>query len=180
MKLRLLSLALASFAFTLTSCKDTASGAPEETTTTTEQSSTADAQADAKLQTASFAVEGMSCAVGCANHIQKRLAKFEGVNQAEVDYENKTAKVTFDANRVSTDDLIKVIQESADGQTYTATLSPIATEGTSAVSNNEPKKERKKKKKGAKAEEATSTDAKPGCESGGEMKKSGCCSAKKA
>ena len=179
MKLRLLSLTLALTAWSMTSCKDTAAAA-QEAEATSEQTETA---APAQLQTASFAVEGMSCEIGCANQIEKKLAKFDGVNEADVNYEAKTATVTFDANKVSTTDLIDVIQGAADGNTYKATLEQAAAKGTSAVNQTEPKKEKKSKKNKqtttAEPTTAPSTDAKPACASG-EMKASGCCSAKKA
>jgi copper chaperone CopZ len=61
--------------------------------------------AAANLQTASFSVEGMTCAVGCAKTIEQELTDLEGVEKAAVDFDKKTATVTFD----------KTIQEDLTG-----------------------------------------------------------------
>ncbi len=48
------------------------------------------------LQTASFTIDGMSCAVGCAKTIEKKLAGLDGVQDAKVDFDKKTATVSYD------------------------------------------------------------------------------------
>ena len=40
--------------------------------------------------TASIGIEGMTCEIGCANHIKEKLAKMDGVISAEVLFEEKT------------------------------------------------------------------------------------------
>lgn len=72
----------------------------------------------ANLQTASFSVEGMSCAVGCAKTIQEDLTKLEGVQKATVDFDTKLAKVTFDKTVQTPEKLTKVVEGAADGKTY--------------------------------------------------------------
>ena len=74
--------------------------------------------AAANLQTASFSVEGMSCAVGCAKTIQEDLTKLDGVQEATVDFETKLAKVTFDKTVQTPEKLTKVVESVADGKTY--------------------------------------------------------------
>ena len=74
--------------------------------------------AAANLQTASFSVEGMSCAVGCAKTIQEDLTKLDGVQEATVDFETKLAKVTFDKTIQTPEKLTKVVESVADGKTY--------------------------------------------------------------
>jgi copper chaperone CopZ len=74
--------------------------------------------AAANLQTASFNVEGMTCAVGCAKTIQEDLTKLDGVQEATVNFETKLAKVTFDKTVQTPEKLIKVVESAADGKTY--------------------------------------------------------------
>ena len=40
----------------------------------------------AKMQTASFTIDGMTCAMGCAKTIENKLAAQEGVGQAVVGF----------------------------------------------------------------------------------------------
>jgi mercuric ion binding protein len=71
------------------------------------------------LQTASFSVKGMTCAVGCAKTIQKELTELEGVQTATVDFDTKLATVTFDKTIQTPETLTKVVQATGDGKTYT-------------------------------------------------------------
>ncbi|TRX13112.1 heavy-metal-associated domain-containing protein [Flavobacterium gawalongense] len=75
--------------------------------------------ATANLQTASFKVEGMSCAIGCAKTIQEDLTGLEGVQKATVDFDTKLATVTFDKTIQTPEKLTKVVEAAADGKTYT-------------------------------------------------------------
>ena len=53
-------------------------------------------------------VQGMTCA-SCANRVERKLNKLEGVT-ATVNYATEKAAVEFDADQVSTDDLIAAVQ----------------------------------------------------------------------
>ena len=70
------------------------------------------------VQTASFSIEGMTCAVGCAKTIEKELSNLEGVEKATVDFEKKIATVTFDKTIQNPENLTKTVQETGDGKTY--------------------------------------------------------------
>ncbi|MEO7976007.1 heavy metal-associated domain-containing protein [Flavobacterium sp.] len=70
------------------------------------------------VQTASFSIEGMTCAVGCAKTIEKELSNLEGVEKATVDFDKKTAIVVFDKTLQNSENLTKVVQETGDGKTY--------------------------------------------------------------
>lgn len=70
------------------------------------------------VQTASFTIEGMTCAVGCAKTIEKELSNLEGVEKAAVDFDKKTATVTFDKTIQNPENLTKVVQKTGDGKTY--------------------------------------------------------------
>jgi copper chaperone CopZ len=71
-----------------------------------------------KPETATFHIEGMTCAVGCAKTIEEKLAEMEGVQNAKVDFETKTATVNFDLDKLKSDDLVKAAESCADGKTY--------------------------------------------------------------
>ena len=54
-------------------------------------------------------IEGMVCAVGCAAMIEKNLNKTNWIKFAKVDFESKKAVLTYDANRLTTNDIIQVV-----------------------------------------------------------------------
>ena len=77
----------------------------------------------AKMQTASFTIDGMTCAMGCAKTIENKLAEQAGVGQAVVDFETKIATVKFDAEKQSLESLTKTIEGVAGGDSYKVTES---------------------------------------------------------
>lgn len=74
--------------------------------------------AAANLQTASFTIKGMTCAVGCAKTIQEELNGLDGVQIASVDFEKQIATVAFDKTALTPAELTKVVEATADGKTY--------------------------------------------------------------
>lgn len=109
----ILTIALTSI--TLFGCKDKVTNATSEKETTSTKKEIA---AAVKPETASFKIDGMSCAIGCAKTIEKELADMNGVQNAKVDFDTKQATVNFDADKVSSADLIKKVEATADGKTY--------------------------------------------------------------
>lgn len=97
-----------------TSCKQTASAPPENKTATTEKQ----AINPEKLQTASFSIEGMTCAIGCAKTIEENLSETDGVQKAAVDFDKKLATVSFDSSLQTPETLTKIVEAAADGKTY--------------------------------------------------------------
>jgi copper chaperone CopZ len=100
-------------------------GCKEKTTETTTSSSTETSAPKAKkeiaaanLQKASFTIEGMTCAIGCAKTIQEELSGLEGVQTATVDFEKKLATVSFDKTKQTPESLTKIVQATGDGKTY--------------------------------------------------------------
>ena len=88
-------------------------------TTTTEKSVKVNSKSvAAKPEMATFTIEGMTCAVGCAKTIQEKLAAMDGIQSATVDFDKKFATVEFDASKQTTDLLLKEVQETGDGKTY--------------------------------------------------------------
>ncbi|CAM3829035.1 heavy-metal-associated domain-containing protein [Flavobacterium cucumis] len=75
----------------------------------------------AKMQTASFTIDGMTCAMGCAKTIENKLASQAGVGQAVVDFETKIATVKFDSEKQSLESLTKTIEAVAGGDSYKVT-----------------------------------------------------------
>jgi copper chaperone CopZ len=71
-----------------------------------------------KPETASFSIDGMTCAVGCAKTIEKQLSEMDGVQNAKVDFDKKVATVNFDLDKLKSEDLVKAVESTGDGQTY--------------------------------------------------------------
>ena len=63
-------------------------------------------------------ITGMTCEIGCAKLIQSKLYKTEGVSFAEVSFEKGSGKITFDADKISNDELKKIIENIAGGDLY--------------------------------------------------------------
>jgi copper chaperone CopZ len=99
-------------------CKEKSTDLVSKETATTEAPKVKKEIAAANLQTASFKVEGMTCAIGCAKTIQEDLTGLEGVQKATVDFDTKLATVTFDKTVQTPEKLTKVVEASADGKTY--------------------------------------------------------------
>lgn len=100
---------------TLVSCKEENKNT-EEATATTEL--VAHENAPKELATASFEIEGMTCAMGCAKVIETKVAGMKGVESAVVDFETKTATVHFNTLATTADDIVKKCEGVAGGDTY--------------------------------------------------------------
>ena len=61
-----------------------------------------------------FNIKGMTCAVGCAKTIEKKMAKMEGVKSAKVDFEKQLAMVEFDEAKVTPSSLKEVVINVSD------------------------------------------------------------------
>ena len=73
---------------------------------------------EVKTETATFNIEGMTCAIGCAKTIQEKLAAMDGVQKATVDFDKKTATVEFDATKLTPAKLLEAVETTGDGKTY--------------------------------------------------------------
>lgn len=163
----------------LSACKQAESAAPAENAAENTASVAPESSA-AKPETASFKIDGMVCAVGCANTIEKKIAKLEGVTKATVDYDKKEATVEFDASKQTPEKIVEAVESTGDGKTYK--VSDVKSSGNHAMLyNGDPVKEKEKKKKSAKKgakTEAKTNEKKEGCEP--KEAKGGCCAAKKS
>lgn len=70
------------------------------------------------LQAASFTIEGMTCAMGCAKTIEDELSNLDGVQTAKVDFDKKLATISFDKTVQNPESLTKIVQATGDGATY--------------------------------------------------------------
>lgn len=80
------------------------------------------AAANAAKSTASvatFHIEGMTCGA-CATAVKRVLSKVDGVKNAQVSFQEKRGVVTYDAARVSPEQIARAIQEKLP--TYKATV----------------------------------------------------------
>ena len=84
--------------FLFTGCKDAASKPPISASNETTKKEVA---AAVKPETASFKIDGMVCPDGCAKMIEKKLNGMNGVQEAKVNFETKTATVNFDLDQLS-------------------------------------------------------------------------------
>lgn len=65
------------------------------------------------------AIKGMTCEIGCARLIQSKLYKADGVSFAKVSFEDSSGVVRFDQNRISQQEIQKIIEGTAGGDIYT-------------------------------------------------------------
>ncbi len=94
---------------TTTACKNNAS--PEIKTVETETANLSNKAFDANVvfAKAEFGIEGMTCEIGCARTIEKKIAKMEGVKYAKVDFGRKLAMVEYDEASVTPNDLEETV-----------------------------------------------------------------------
>lgn len=109
-------IAILSLAFT--NCKKEETTSKEALPVETKADSTETTNAVAKLETTNFSIEGMTCEMGCAKVIESKLTNLDGVREAKVDFENKTATVSFDSNKQNTTNIVKTVEAVAGGDTY--------------------------------------------------------------
>jgi len=112
----ILTILLASLLFV--GCKEKKSETVSTASTETSAPKVKKEIAPKNLQTASFTIEGMTCAIGCAKTIQEELSNLDGVQTATVDFDKKLATVSFDKTVQTPESLTKVVEATADGKTY--------------------------------------------------------------
>lgn len=112
------SIVVVSLSLLLVSCKNENNSSTEEIEAI-EQDTTNTIVANPK--TASFEIEGMTCEVGCANLIEGKLNKLDGITEAKVDFKTKTATVIYDADKVNQEKITKTVEAIAGGELYKVT-----------------------------------------------------------
>jgi mercuric ion binding protein len=112
----IMTLMLASLLFV--GCKEKTAENTTEAATETGTPKVKKEIAAANLQTASFTIKGMTCAIGCAKTIEQELNGLDGVQTAKVDFDKELATVSFDKTVLTPEKLTKVVEATADGKTY--------------------------------------------------------------
>ena len=59
---------------------------------------------------AKLSIEGMTCAIGCAVTIEKKLQRTYGIVSAKVDFETNTGWVTYDATMLNLDKISSIVK----------------------------------------------------------------------
>ena len=60
---------------------------------------------------AEFIIKGMTCEMGCAKTIEKKLAKLDGMKSATVDFKNELASVEFDISKLNPLTITKIVSD---------------------------------------------------------------------
>ncbi|WP_412986934.1 heavy-metal-associated domain-containing protein [Pontimicrobium sp. IMCC45349] len=108
-------LAVAILALAIVACKNETQ--PEVKTVQTETKAKKEVKEldpNATYAKAEFNIKGMTCEIGCAKTIEKKLAKMEGVKSAKVDFGKELAMVEYDNAKVTTQDLEETVTKAAD------------------------------------------------------------------
>ena len=63
---------------------------------------------------AEFGIDGMTCAMGCAKTIEKKIAKMDGVKSAKVDFDKQLAMVEYDDAKVTPQSLEEAVKKTGD------------------------------------------------------------------
>jgi len=112
----ILTITLASLLFV--GCKEKTTDSVSDATTENSTPKVKKEIAAANLQTASFSIEGMTCEIGCAKTIEKELNGLDGVQKATINFEKKSATISFDKTILKTENISKVVEATGDGKTY--------------------------------------------------------------
>ena len=101
------------FVFTI-ACKN--NGNPEIKTVDTESADLTANTIDPNITytKAEFGIEGMTCEIGCARTIEKKIAKMDGVKFAKVDFNKKMAMVEYDPAKVTPTNLEETVTKVGD------------------------------------------------------------------
>ncbi len=99
------------------SCKNETKN-QEDVQSVVETSANTDASSNeiaGNTEKATFQIEGMTCAMGCAKMIETKLSGLNGVSEAKVDFDSKTATVVFDDAKQNEESIVNTVQKIANG-----------------------------------------------------------------
>lgn len=71
-----------------------------------------------QIAKASLAIEGMTCEMGCAKMIEKKLAKLDGMEEAKVNFDEHTAYITYNSSKINENLLRETIESLHGGDSY--------------------------------------------------------------
>ena len=63
-----------------------------------------------------YAIDGMVCAMGCANTIQEEVSGMVGIAECNVSFEDGNAHIEFDKSKIAEKEIIAKIETIAEGQ----------------------------------------------------------------
>jgi len=72
---------------------------------------------------AKLSIEGMTCAIGCAVTIEKKLQRTSGIVSAKVDFESNTGWVTYDATMLNLDGISSVVKSTGTSYSVSKIIS---------------------------------------------------------
>lgn len=81
---------------------------------TVEVNSAKELDPNATYGKAEFTIDGMTCAIGCAATIEKKIAKMDGVKSSVVDFDRRLAMVEYDEAKVTPTSLAETVTKVAD------------------------------------------------------------------
>lgn len=93
----------------------------QQAATDAENTANTEVSAEVAAATVELSVDGMMCSHGCVTTIEKALGNTAGVQFASVNFDEGSAKVEYNAEEISEEEIIGVINELHDG-IYTAKL----------------------------------------------------------
>ena len=106
---------VAIMALVFTSCKnDTQPEVKTVDVETTKKDVATTLDPNATYAKVEFGIDGMTCAMGCAKTIEKKMAKMEGVKSAKVDFDNRLAMVEYDEAKVTPKSLEEAVGKVSD------------------------------------------------------------------
>ena len=109
-------LAIALITVTVIACKNDAKPEVKSVDTNTTEIASNELDPNAKYAKAEFSIDGMTCAIGCAKTIEKKMAKMDGVKSATVDFDKQLAMVEYDEAKVTPASLEEAVAKA--GETY--------------------------------------------------------------
>ena len=71
-----------------------------------------------ELATTNLTIDGMTCEIGCAKLIEGKLQGLNGVKEAKVDFETKTASITYDVSQQDITSLTATVEKAGGGELY--------------------------------------------------------------
>lgn len=166
----LLAFVLAGFMFV--GCKDATKETPK--TSETVAATTTKTAVTGKVETTSFTISGMTCAVMCAAKIEKELSAMDGVQKATVDFDKKTATVEYDNAKQTPEKFVEKVESVADGKTYKVSNLKSSADKAMLIKGDQEKEKAKKEKKSKKEDKKSCSEDEKSKEG-----KGGCCSGKK-
>lgn len=83
------------------SCKNEVKPEIKTVNVASEAQTSKNLDSNAHYAKAEFTIDGMTCAMGCAKTIEKKIGKMEGVKSSVVDFDKKLAMVEYDEAKIT-------------------------------------------------------------------------------